>query len=443
MKKQVIALLLIGVLCLSLFGCANGDSPITEDTQSTASQTDATIPEQVDGYDKVDPAVLDFSTDLYSSVELTKGYESLDTQAQRRCYRLIEDSVFYISQEAEEDSYSILPVTVDGVALSESELHLVISAFGLDHPEVFWIENYFSYYNTSDSTYLCLSSEMSAQYITESAQLMYAELREFFSGMSGNLSEYDRELYIHDRLIERCEYADEATRAQGDFRIYTSLGAIADSVAVCEGYTRATQLMLSLVGVESYYVYGIGDSELHMWNSVRLGDNWYYTDVTWDDNGDRGVTYNNFNITSQQALEDRTIASLYWDLTAEQICGTESEGAVNFNLFIPECDLDNMNYYAQNAVTVTGFDEDNLNRIAQAIADTAQKGEEAVFLYIDPVYLDFETAQDNLFYSGDYAIFTCIDRANDMLGTVSINNEYISTEASPEQSVITVYIEYN
>ncbi len=443
MKKQVVALLLTLVFALSFFGCTPRNNLITtEPDTSTAVQTDPAIPENVKGYDKVDPQVLDFSTDLYSSVKLSKGYESLENDTQRQCYRLMEKSVFYISQEAEKNLYNILPVTVDDTKFTEAELHLIISAFTFDHPEVFWIDNSFSYYTTSGSTYLRLSSNMSAQQVTESARVMYAELREIFSGMPGNLSGFDRELFIHDRLLERCEYADEATRAQGSSDIYTSLGAIVNSVAVCEGYTRGMQLMLSLVGIESYYVYGRGDNELHMWSSVRLGDNWYYLDATWDDKGEKGPSYSNFNITTEQILKDRTIASLYWDLTSEEVCGSGTGVAVNFNLFVPECNSENMSFYAHNAVTVTGFDEDNLSAIAQAIVQAAQAGEEAVYLYIDPYYLDFEFAKDNLFYSGDYAIFTCISMANEQLTGVAVSNEYIATEESADLSVITIYPEY-
>lgn len=443
MKKQVVALLLIMVFVLSFFGCTPRNNLITTDPDTTTvTQTDPTVPEQVKGYDRVDPQVLEFGTDLYSSVELTKGYESLENDTQRQCYRLLEKSVFYISQESEEALYNILPVTVESEILTEAELHLVISAFSFDHPEVFWIDSAFTYYNTAGSTYLRLSSNMSALQVTESAKQMYAEVREIFSGMPGNLSEFDRELFIHDRLLERCEYADEATRAQGDPHIYTSFGAVVNSVAVCEGYTRAVQLLLSLAGVESYYVYGKGDNELHMWNSVRLADNWYYLDATWDDKGDKGPSYKNFNITTEQVSKERTISPLYWDLTADEVCGSGTGVAVNFNLFVPDCSSDNMSFYAHNAVTVTGFDEDNLGRIAQAIAQAAQAGEEAVYLYIDPYYLDFESAKNNLFYSGDYAIFTCITMANEQLTGVYVNNESIATEESADLSVITIYPEY-
>lgn len=441
MKKRLIAFSLILVLSLSVFGCTPNNNTITTQGETIASQTEETIPENIDGYDKIDPALLDFSTDLYTRTELSRGYESLKNDAQRKCYRLLQESVFYVSQEAEDGVYHILPVTLENTVLSESELHLVISAYSFDHPEVFWIDNSFSYYSNSKETYLRLSSYMSAQEASEAAKAMYAELREIFSGLPGNLSEFDRELFVHDKLVERCVYADESVRAEEPHNIYTSYGAVVDSLAVCEGYSRATQLLLSLVGIESYYVYGRGNNELHMWNSVRLSDNWYYLDVTWDDKGEKGSSYDYFNITTQQALADRSISPLYGELTDDEIIGSKGE-AVNFNLFVPQCNSESMSYYAQNCVIVTGFDTENLEGIAQAMAVAAQEGQEAVYLYIDPYYLDFEEAKDNFFYSGDYAIFTCISMANTILSEACISDEYVSTEESPELSVLTVYLEY-
>lgn len=442
MKKRLIALLFCLVLAVSVVGCTPRDNTITPTEADTVpSQAEPSISADTKGFDKVDPVFLDFSLDLYTAVELDRGYDALQTDAQRQCYRLMEESVFYISQEAEEGLYNILPVTVNGVSLTQAELHLIISAFSFDHPEIFWIDNAFTYYTVSGETHLMLASNMSAQQVTASAREMHAELKEIFSGMPGNLSEFDRELYIHDKLIERCEYADEATRAQSGAEIYTSLGSIVNSVAVCEGYTRGVQLMLSLVGIESYYVYGRGNNELHMWNSVRISDNWYYLDVTWDDNGQKGASYNNFNITTEQALKDRTIAPSYSTLTAEEVCGTDSAPAVNFNLFVPDCNADNMSFYANNAVTVTGFDEENLNSIAQAIADSAVKEEEAVHLYIDPYYMEFQTAKDYLL-SGDYLIFDCISRANNMLDGIEVSDESVATEESEDLYILTIFFEY-
>ena len=440
MKNKIIALLLILLISLSFFGCNKEGSGNTVSSENTHTEA-VTTSHEIKGYDVVDSKMLDFGMDLYNSVHLTKGFDILTSNAQRKCYQLIEESVFIISRGAESGLYNLNPVSVNGSTLTEAELHLIISAFTYDHPEVFWLNNSFSFYTKDGTTYLLLTSSMSASEVTQAAGKMKSEIEEIFAGMPGNLSYFDRELYVHDKLSEKCEYADINSDSDIKSLIYTSYGSIVNGDAVCEGYTRGTQLLLSLVGLESYYVFGRGNNELHMWNCVLIQDNWYYLDVTWDDNDSSDTTYAYFNITTEQALAERTIAPMYETLSEEEICGTDTESPVNFNIFIPECDSENMSFYAHNCVTITGVDDENLSVIANAIAQAATKNQEAVYLYIDPYYLDFDSAKDSLL-SGEYLIFECISRANEMLEGVTVSDETVETEESEDLYILTVFFEY-
>lgn len=437
MKKTVFALLLCICMFLSLAGC--------KDTNPTGNPdgagSDISV-QDTDGYSQVEESSLEFGTALYNAAKLQRGYESLETDAERMCYRLLELSVFYISDEEENGKHKVLPVTVEGEVLTEAQLHLVITAFTLDHPEVFWIENEFSYYTTSDSISLQLVSALSCDEVVSAAQEMGEVLDEVFEGLPGNLSQYDRELYIHDVLVDKCTYAKDIHEGKGDFSYFTSYGAIVREKAVCEGYSRAMQLMLSLVGVESYCVSGYGVDELHMWNVVNLGGNWYYLDATWNDTDNSSNSYEHFNLTTEQLLADHRISPLYSDATEAEICGDEDTAPLKFNLFVPECTDEDMTYYVRNAVAVKDFESESLDMIADAMVDAALSEAESVNLYIDPDCLDFDEAVDNLFYAGDYAIFTCIERANTILSGVRIKDDYISTTDSPTHYVVTVYLEY-
>jgi len=56
---------------------------------------------------------------------------------------------------------------------------------------------------------------------------------------------------------------------------------------VCAGYTDALIYLLEPLGIESLFVLGdvyvkSGTSFAHAWNLVRLGENWYHLDVTWN-----------------------------------------------------------------------------------------------------------------------------------------------------------------
>ena len=66
---------------------------------------------------------------------------------------------------------------------------------------------------------------------------------------------------------------------------------------VCEGYSRAMQLLCQRANIGCVVVDGNTDVGPHMWNYVRMGSGWYGLDITWNDGGDGidGVSPVDFN----------------------------------------------------------------------------------------------------------------------------------------------------
>lgn len=56
--------------------------------------------------------------------------------------------------------------------------------------------------------------------------------------------------------------------------------AIFDGKAVCAGYADAFYLLCNMSGVEARLVYGECNGIKHVWNAVKLRDEWYFTDTT-------------------------------------------------------------------------------------------------------------------------------------------------------------------
>ena len=52
---------------------------------------------------------------------------------------------------------------------------------------------------------------------------------------------------------------------------------------VCECYAKNFKLLCDLLKVDSMFVIGIGNGGNHAWNIVKVNDNWYGIDVTWND----------------------------------------------------------------------------------------------------------------------------------------------------------------
>jgi len=106
---------------------------------------------------------------------------------------------------------------------------------------------------------------------------------QIISQISGK-SEYEKIKVIHDYLIDTIEYEETLTQNH----IYDIYGALINKICVCEGYAKAFQYLMNQTGIENTIVIGTGENsknqtENHAWNYVRLNEQWYAIDVTWDD----------------------------------------------------------------------------------------------------------------------------------------------------------------
>lgn len=95
-----------------------------------------------------------------------------------------------------------------------------------------------------------------------------------------DMTDYEKELAIHDYIVTNCEYG--YTDYSRDYA-YRAYGCLVQNKAVCNGYAESMSLLLTCAGVENKIVTGVGKGELHAWNQVCLDGKWYNVDATWDD----------------------------------------------------------------------------------------------------------------------------------------------------------------
>lgn len=95
-------------------------------------------------------------------------------------------------------------------------------------------------------------------------------------------SEYYKIRYAHDWLIDYMYYDNSSPQSA------TVYGGLIEKKGVCEAYSRIYKYILDEMGIKNILVTGTatnstGDTENHMWNYIKLNENWYAVDVTWDD----------------------------------------------------------------------------------------------------------------------------------------------------------------
>lgn len=110
-----------------------------------------------------------------------------------------------------------------------------------------------------------------------------------------NGSEYEMALYLHDWLLDQLEYDNSLKWSSAESALTRGLGT-------CQAYESAYAKLLSATGVENAETRDTYDG--HTWNAIKLDDEWYQVDCTWDD-------------TSENFYGDLDQRHLYFCLTDE------------------------------------------------------------------------------------------------------------------------------
>lgn len=112
---------------------------------------------------------------------------------------------------------------------------------------------------------------------------------------------------IHDYIINETKYDKKrADNKVKEFQSDTAYGALIEHKAICGGYSDAMKLFLERLGIENYKI----SSENHIWNLVRINNQWLHLDLTWDDpiteTEEDILEYDYFLITTKELLELET-----------------------------------------------------------------------------------------------------------------------------------------
>ena len=153
---------------------------------------------------------------------------------------------------------------------------------------------------------------MSGDTLENARQEFDLAIEEMVSRITPVMSDYERELYLHDLLVSKVTYSESQNA-------HNAYGAIVEGVAVCEGYAEAMQTLLKRVGIECFAAYGAslspatGKSENHAWNYVKIDGIYYHLDPTWNDQGEM-IFHMYFNIAEEELLQDHVLTETNYPL---------------------------------------------------------------------------------------------------------------------------------
>ena len=333
----VLALLLLTALTLVPQAIFAADDTAQKHAAQTQQQV-AAATKNVDGWSpaeiqivKDDPEV-DNATDLptfkessiYSDPDSvftrgfsTVGYDALTTDAERNYYKALEKEALAFMNAKEDlkptemetsagvkDVYVIAQLKFEdyGIENYEEASHAYY-AFDYDHPAYYWISN--SVLSSGAFFYLTTYEEYAS--VDERARinsLVDSGVKEFIAKAEYGADTLDKIAMIHDQIVSAVDYAyeDDGKTTIKDKWAHSVQGVFDKDLGkvVCEGYADAFALIMNYMGIPNYYIVGSEGAKGggHAWNAVSAdgGKTYLYVDLTWDDLGKKGYTYEYFGM---------------------------------------------------------------------------------------------------------------------------------------------------
>ncbi len=262
---------------------------------------------------------------------------------------------------------------------SNEDISLAFNAVRSDHPEYFWIPSSyvteisgskkfvaFDYQSDDYSvSYTCSRSERDSMQAALKSKIDKIRSAVFKNG----IDVYELELNLHDYICNNVTYVTE-----GEL-INTAYGALVNGKALCEGYSRAMQLLCQEFKIPVTLVCGKATdpqtkkTENHMWNVVQLDKEWYHVDATWDDADEHGISLHNyFNMTDKVIYETHTA-----DPDFKETSSADIKDGKGYNFYLPKCTANKYNFYIREKCTLKDDGDSSRSIITEILRKTAKE----------------------------------------------------------------------
>lgn len=270
------------------------------------------------------------------------------------------------------------------IEITAAEVKKVFIAVLYDNCEIFWVDANYEYNDYGESVRFMPEYRIDKEESAQMAAELDEKIDEIVLSAEKFTTDYEKELYFHDQVCEATVYDVSTHHVFGD----TAYSSLIQGRAICEGYSRAMQILLDEAGINNYLVTGDGKTEDgtegHMWNVVEIDGKNYHLDATWNDD----------------TIKTEYI-HLYFNVTDEYI----SKDHINLVPDENNCSYNDANYFEKNSLYVdsfTGFDS-----LVVPVSDVLEKGNNNV----EMLFADEKTFNSALEYieNGSYTFFNFVE----------------------------------
>ena len=281
------------------------------------------------------------------------------------------------------------PTYIKIPVLSQTEFNNVFFAVKNDNPDLLCFSDSCNMIRFLSAGLLELHYNQESDVCRQMCSQLLAVADAVLAQMPDFIDDYDKELYLHDAIVQRCVY-DEHAAHQSD-----AYGCLVEGRAVCSGYARAAMLLLKKAGIETILVSGTGVSERsgsvsHMWNIVWLGGEPYHLDVTWDD---------------PEADENGTSSHLYFNLTTQEISVDHRDISIPI-----ACTATENNYFRKEGLWFDTYSPDAVSLICDKLTENIRSGFN---------YIELEFADDEAFEKAEASLLDSTSSGSDMYKILS------------------------
>ena len=259
-------------------------------------------------------------------------YNNLDEQ-QKDIYLHYAKGINDVSEE--------IRIKLNGSLTNEQigeNINKAIEAYSYDYPEIFYVES--NYEVKIIDVLNCKIIEIHPRYINKAniqnmKNEMQIEIDNIKSLVKSNDTEYNKELIVHDYLVKNVQYYNWENLEDIPDEMHTAYNALVKKQAVCDGISKAFQIIMMQEGIECMTITGDLEEVPHAWNVIKIDNEYYHVDLTSDQ----------FKLNKKDVPR---LSHAFFNITDEEIKQTHE---INKSYSYPKCDaIYNNFYYKENRI---------------------------------------------------------------------------------------------
>ncbi len=292
--------------------------------------------------------------------------------------------------------------------LDEETLDVVCSFVLADHPEIFYMDGYTYTRYTIGGELKKLSFTGNYIYGADEVLTRQGKIDAYaancIAGMPTDGDDYSKVKYIYDYLVTNTDYDSSAPDNQNICSVFLY------GKSVCQGYAKATQYLLNLVGIPTTLVTGKVNGVGHAWNLVYADGEYTYVDTTWGDSSYQRIE------SGDTAQKMPLINYTYLCCTTQDISKTH---VIAETLPMPDCTSMRNNYYVREGEY---FTETDMNAVANLFSRRYADGSNNV-----TIKCSTKNAYDDLINRliNEQQVFSYMDGSNNTVSYTTFDEQYI------------------